>query len=63
MTQADAPIVVRCHGALNDFLPRSKRGRPVVVAFASHETIKHVVEAVGVPHPEIADAGGDRADV
>jgi uncharacterized protein with PIN domain len=53
MPQAGEAIVVRCHGALNDFLPPARRDEPVTVAFASHETIKHVVEAVGVPHPEI----------
>lgn len=47
-------IVVRCHGALNDFLPRSRRGTPLTLPWSEHETVKHVVEAAGVPHPEVA---------
>ncbi|MGB9632934.1 MAG: Mut7-C RNAse domain-containing protein [Chloroflexaceae bacterium] len=52
---APAPLVtVRCHGALNDFLPRAQRGRPVTLPWSAHETVKHLVEVAGVPHPEIA---------
>lgn len=47
-------VSVHCHGALNDFLPRAQRGQPVTVPWAAHETIKHVVELAGVPHPEVA---------
>jgi uncharacterized protein with PIN domain len=46
-------VTVRCHGSLNDFLPRARRGRPVVLPWSAHETVKHVVEVAGVPHPEI----------
>jgi uncharacterized protein with PIN domain len=45
--------MVRFHGSLNDFLPRAQRDQPVAVAFAGHESIKHVVEDIGVPHPEV----------
>jgi uncharacterized protein with PIN domain len=52
---ATVPLVtVRCHGALNDFLPRAQRGRPVTLPWSAHETVKHLVEVAGVPHPEIA---------
>lgn len=51
---ADPTITVRCHGALNDFLPRARRGQPVALPWSVHETVKHVVEAAGVPHPEVA---------
>lgn len=47
-------VTVRCHGALNDFLPRAQRGQPVTLPWSAHETVKHLVEVVGVPHPEIA---------
>ncbi|MCS6881230.1 MAG: Mut7-C RNAse domain-containing protein [Oscillochloridaceae bacterium] len=51
---APVPLVtVRCHGALNDFLPHAQRGRPVTLPWSAHETVKHVVEVAGVPHPEI----------
>lgn len=46
-------VTVRCHGSLNDFLPRARRGQPVSVAWAGHETVKHVVEVAGAPHPEV----------
>jgi len=52
---ATVPLVtVRCHGALNDFLPRAQRGRPMTLPWSAHETVKHLVEVAGVPHPEIA---------
>ena len=52
---ATVPLVtVRCHGALTDFLPRAQRGRPVTLPWSAHETVKHLVEVAGVPHPEIA---------
>ncbi len=47
-------VAVRCHGALNDFLPRARRGRPLTLPWSAHETVKHVVEVAGVPHPEVA---------
>ena len=50
----DRVVTVRCHGALTDFLSRARRGQSLVVPWAEHETVKQVVEAAGVPHPEIA---------
>lgn len=47
-------VTVRCHGALNDFLPRARQGQPLALPWAEHETVKQVIEAAGVPHPEIA---------
>jgi len=47
-------VTVRCHGALNDFLPRAQRGQPVTLPWSAHESVKHLVEVAGVPHPEIA---------
>ncbi len=42
------------HGSLRDFLPKDQRTGPVEVAFRGPQTVKHLVEAVGVPHPEVA---------
>lgn len=48
-----AQVIIRCYGQLNDFLPRAQRHRPVVAATDGHESVKNVVEALGVPHPEL----------
>jgi uncharacterized protein with PIN domain len=40
-------------GRLNDFLPRDQRGQILGVDFRGRQTIKHLVESLGVPHPEI----------
>ena len=41
------------HGALNDFLPPARRGAPFSLRFDAHQTVKHLVEALGVPHLEV----------
>lgn len=51
--QGMGTVIVRCHGELNDFLPRDRRERDVALPCAGHETAKSVVEALGVPHPEV----------
>ena len=38
---------------LADFLPPALRGQPVVCTVAPHQSIKHAIEALGVPHTEI----------
>lgn len=43
------------HGRLNDFLERSQRGRPVIVEFKGEQSMKHLAESLGVPHPEIGE--------
>jgi uncharacterized protein with PIN domain len=40
------------HGRLNDFL-KSSREKPMVYTFKNHPTVKHAVESIGVPHPEV----------
>ncbi len=40
-------------GPLNDFLPRDHRDQVITVHFRGRQTIKHLAEALGVPHPEI----------
>jgi uncharacterized protein with PIN domain len=41
------------HGALNDFLPQRLKAVPIPCTFAPHQTVKHLVEALGVPHLEV----------
>lgn len=40
-------------GSLNDFLPPKKRGQAAVLSFNCGQTIKHLIESLGVPHVEV----------
>jgi len=40
-------------GKLNDLLPEKSRGKVVLVTFNNGQTVKHLIEALGVPHPEV----------
>jgi uncharacterized protein len=40
-------------GRLNDFLADDQKGLPHQVEFRGRQSIKHLVESLGVPHPEI----------
>jgi len=42
------------HEELNDFLPRERRGRAFATPCARAATTKHMIEALGVPHTEVA---------
>lgn len=42
----------RFFGELGDFLPRARRDREFAVPIARDATVKHMVEALGVPHTE-----------
>lgn len=44
----------RFYGELNDFLPLEKRQNVMDCPFNPPETVKHLIEAQGVPHPEVA---------
>jgi uncharacterized protein with PIN domain len=46
-------VTIRFYGSLNDFLPAARRGRPVVRAFEDLPGVKDLVQALGVPHPEV----------
>ena len=51
-------------GRLNDFLPRDRRNQTLLVSFRGRQTLKHMAESLGVPHPEIGRAlvnGQERA--
>lgn len=40
-------------GRLNDFLPQNQKGQQITVHFKGQQSIKHLAESLGVPHPEI----------
>jgi uncharacterized protein with PIN domain len=44
---------VRFYGSLNDFLPAARRQSTLLCAFESSPSVKDLVEALGVPHPEV----------
>ncbi len=44
----------RFYGDLNDFLPPHKRQTSVACVFESHQSVKHLIESLGIPHPEVA---------
>lgn len=43
----------RFYDGLGDFLPRERRGRAFSTACAREATVKHMIEALGVPHTEV----------
>jgi uncharacterized protein with PIN domain len=43
----------RFYSSLQDFLPAARRDWPVTAAFEDGQSIKHLVESLGVPHPEV----------
>jgi uncharacterized protein with PIN domain len=47
-------LAVRCYAELNDFLPSARRHRTFLVPWPGRASIKDTIEALGVPHPEIA---------
>lgn len=44
----------RFYADLNDFLPRDQRQQPVIYTFSGRASVKDMIEAIGVPHPEVA---------
>lgn len=44
---------VRFYAKLNDFLPVQQRQKALTYAFNVSASVKDVIEALGVPHPEI----------
>jgi uncharacterized protein len=47
-------VYVRLYAELNDFLPIERRQTAQVRRLRSRPSVKHVIEATGVPHTEIA---------
>lgn len=46
-------VDVRAYAELNDFLGPQSRGVPVRRPFRAHQTVKDLVEAMGIPHTEV----------
>jgi uncharacterized protein with PIN domain len=46
-------VDVRAYAELNDFLEGESRGVTVRRPFRSHQTVKDVLEAMGIPHTEV----------
>ena len=46
-------VEVRAYAELNDFLAPAARGTTVRRPFRSHQTVKDVIEALGIPHTEV----------
>ncbi len=46
-------VDVRAYAELNDFLTPALRGTTMRRPFRSHQTVKDVIEAVGIPHTEV----------
>jgi len=57
----EADFVFR--GDLSQFLPLRLRGEVVRVAFEDHQTVKHLIESLGIPHVEIGEILANRAPV
>ncbi|MBC8496971.1 MAG: Mut7-C ubiquitin/RNAse domain-containing protein [Anaerolineales bacterium] len=43
----------RFYAELNDFLPRERQRADFAHAFDGHETVKHLIETLSVPHTEV----------
>jgi uncharacterized protein with PIN domain len=41
------------HDRLKDFLPKEQRHQQIIIEFKGQQSIKHLVESLGVPHPEV----------
>jgi uncharacterized protein len=50
---ADPCVTVRVHGDLRDFLPARLRDVPIDRPIDGRPGVKDVIEALGIPHPEI----------
>lgn len=46
-------ITCRFYGALNDFLPAKQRHDVIALQLAEHAAVKHPIESLGIPHPEV----------
>ncbi len=47
-------VTIRFFGSLNDFLPARMHHKQLKHKVAAAQTVKDAVEAIGVPHPEVA---------
>ena len=49
----DGHVDLRAYAELNDFLPPDVNGTTMRRPFRSHQTVKDVIEAAGIPHTEV----------
>jgi len=56
--------VFRFHGELNDFLAHARRQAHISIRFNSDQSVKHLIEALGVPHTQVGRvlASGQQVD-
>jgi hypothetical protein len=47
--------VFRFHGELNDFLATGRRQADISIQFNSDQSVKHLIESLGVPHTQVGD--------
>ncbi len=43
------------HSQLNDFLPEKQKNQAIVLTFNGSQSVKHLIESLGVPHTELKD--------
>ena len=43
----------RFYAELNDFLPKKQRYVTFPLTFKNRQSVKHLIESIGVPHPEV----------
>ena len=48
-----AQSIFHIHNELNEFLSNDHKWNDIQVAFNGHETVKHLLESLGVPHTEV----------
>jgi len=53
MSEPVGYVDVRAYAELNEFLPPGSRGVTVRRPFRGHQTVKDVLEAMGIPHTEV----------
>lgn len=58
-------ITLTIHGKLNDFLPNHSNENSVQASFNQKTALKHIVEVIGIPHPEVGlvQVDGHEADL
>lgn len=56
-------VVFVLHDRLQDFLPPSQRGHPIPCAFRGPQSLKHLLESLDVPHPEVGEVRCDGRQV
>ncbi len=53
----------RLYGALEDFLPARRRGQVITLTFRGPQSLKHLLESLDVPHPEVGRVTANGAPV